>query len=184
MGRHTSESGHSYAKHRLASIHELNQPVFEDTTILESLGPMGGLTGTLPYLDHNELETGLYVTSIEGHIRCPWKHFLSRQLGLVDIDEEQIGLPNFQSNTLGNVVHEYLEFWVNEFRPIQNNIDDIGPRLKEPPFIAHWHSTAEEKPRSFNHQALLDKTVSKNLDDVGQLFLGQWKPQSKRQSFI
>ena len=70
------------------------------------------------------------------------------------------------------MVHEYLEFWVNEFRPIQNNIDDIGPRLKEPPFIAHWHSTAEEKPRSFNHQALLDKAVSKNLDDVGQLFFG------------
>ena len=165
-------SGEIYARHRLRSMSELNKPVYEESGILDGLGPMGGLTGSLPYLDTNELETGLYVTSIEGHIRCPWKHFLSRQLGLCDIDDENIGLPNFQSNTLGNVVHEFLEFWVNEYQPSRTHNNDIGHCLNGPSFNAYWHKHGEGDQTKLSHHNLLERAVSKNLNEAGQLYIG------------
>ena len=73
------------------------------------LGPYHGFVGALAVGRPDPRRNPLYVTTLEGMVRCPWQTLLVRLLRLEAPPDAQDALPRLDARLVGNAVHRALE---------------------------------------------------------------------------
>jgi len=74
-------------------------------------GPWAGLVGDAVDRPGGALPS---VTGLEDVARCPWRAFVGRRLGISEMPDPRLGLPDTRGLLLGSVVHEVLQRVVEE----------------------------------------------------------------------
>ena len=74
-------------------------------------GPWAGLVGDVVMRPESSMPA---VTGLEDVARCPWRAFVGRRLGISEMPDPRLGLPDTRGLVLGSVVHEVLQKVVDE----------------------------------------------------------------------
>ena len=173
-GRATGADVERLAAVQLAVLDELDPDLSTPAGRARSLGMSlyGGRMGAPP-----PSASPFYVTHLEGYARCPWQHFLRRELGLEPVPDALEALPSLPPLLRGTVVHAVLERIVREAGVATNasiaEAQAIGPRRVPWPDAAHLaaitveaaaDAAAEEGIRSASFVRALAQAAARSLE--------------------
>lgn len=114
----------------------------------EGLGPWAGLVGDTVIRPGGALPA---VTGLEDVGRCPWRAFVGRRLGVSEMPDPRLGLPDTRGLLLGSTVHLVLQRVVEEAvgpsrLPLEELVGAVGRDVPwpGPARLDAWTTTAAE----------------------------------------